>query len=190
MRVRVKKILVMFLLVGVTSCASFRPKYGVEENVILTEKSISRLNQFFELKPSKNLAKLDTDNPRTIKNYGLFNLFGIFKNLDSETINNINTSSEKYLVNFKVEKKSIKSYLLKDNAIIDSSEVRYNLKKNGFLYLKRNSLSINLVPFIYGGWDINRSRIGLTNEGDLIYESSHYSYAAILLLFGDTDKQH
>lgn len=180
---------IITLAVFATGCASFRTKYQVDQNIILTKKNISKINKTFSNVPVSTVVKYNfspqkTTIPDSLNDHYL--VVYIKQNRQNGTNQKIDTETTvRILVR---DKSKISFYTLKKGFINDSVTFKYKLKKDGFLYIKDSNFEINNVPFIYGGFEINRTRLGLNKNDELIFESSYYIYGAVLVIIGDDRK--
>lgn len=174
----------LFILEG---CALFKSKYQVDQNKILTKENLIKINSAYNDAPILTILK---------------NQLFPKKTYESDTSYRFRLSA--YISKNEIEKEArvnkqyIKLQLLDNNHLafirisnlinVDTIVFKYVLKNDGYLYLKNNNFKINGFPFIFGGYEINRRRIGLNSEDNLIFESSYYIYGAALIFIGDDRK--
>ena len=84
-----------------------------------------------------------------------------------------------------VSPKKIRIGYLENGDIIRERVLRYNLKKDGYLYLKNKNLQLMLVPFIAGAIDIKKTRLTKSENGNLIFDVANFRYGAALVIVGD-----
>lgn len=179
----------MTFVVFANSCASFKTKYQVDHNVILTKQNITKINKTFNSIPILSTIKFQY-NPKTIIKSDSLNHNNLSKYIEKNDEENIAKTIDNE-VEIKIRtgnNNEISFYTLKNKEIIDSITFKYKIKNDGFLYLKDSNFKINNVPFLFGGFEINRRRLGLNEKGNLIFESSYYIYGAILVIIGDDRK--
>ena len=178
-------IIVPFLLM---SCASFNKNHSFKNEVKLNENSISLLNGSYTLNP-----RIELNKGRSGKSYftdkgdlNRTNLYNFFNN-SSRSLNDFQDST--YLVKLKViNKNEILISQCNNDQKMDSVLLRYKLKSNGYIYIKNKNFKINGVPYLFGGFELNRVRMTVSNENNLVINSTHYFYGSFLILFGDARK--
>ena len=90
--------------------------------------------------------------------------------------------------NFKILIKNAKEINLQfeqNNKILKSQTLEYIIKDDGYLYIKNRNTIVKGIPYIFGGVDIRKVRIALSENGDLIINDIFASSGALLLIFGD-----
>ena len=178
-------IIVPFLLM---SCASFNKNHSFKNEVKLNENSISLLNGSYTVNPSIELnkgrsGKIYFTDKGDLNRTNLYNFF----NNSSRSLNDFQDST--YLVKLKViNKNEILIFQYNNDQKMDSILLKYKLKSNGYIYIKNKNFKINGVPYLFGGFELNRIRITLSNENNLVFNSAHYFYGSFLILFGDARK--
>lgn len=60
---------------------------------------------------------------------------------------------------------------------------KYKINKNGFLSLKNRNFKLTGLPYIFGGYEINKVELGLTNSNQLILNGAKIDDGAILIIF-------
>jgi len=78
---------------------------------------------------------------------------------------------------------SIQCYNENDSCFL-SQDFEGKLKSNGFFNLKNQYFKIDRIPFLFGGWNHSKTRIGITNDNELLIQSATDNWGAILVLFG------
>ena len=178
-------IIVPFLLM---SCASFNKNHSFKNEVKLNENSISLLNGSYTVNPSIELnkgrsGKIYFTDKGDLNRTNLYNFF----NNSSRSLNDFQDST--YLVKLKViNKNEILIYQYNIDQKMDSILLKYKLKSNGYIYIKNKNFKINGVPYLFGGFELNRIRMTVSNENNLVINSAHYFYGSFLILFGDARK--
>ncbi|WP_109301425.1 hypothetical protein [Aquimarina sp. AU474] len=184
----IKTLLLSTSLITFMGCASFKEKYSVDKNIGLTKNNIQLINKNFAITASKEVRKYQDYNLEIIENDTVFNLFARLKIIDTTFRKEIAKYRNNYVVNLRVkEKNTLVCSLIKNTKIVDSTSLRYKLK-NGYLYIKNSNVTINDIPLIYGGFEIDRLRLGINKNGDLITDSSHYFIATAMIVLGDDRK--
>lgn len=160
----------LFLL---TSCASFSDKMIKKDKAELSENDLSRLegtyNMFADFKyyEKGNIEEVDSED---IKKYS--DLSSFIK--DSETKSQRKEDvSENYSMEIKlINPNKLKFITRKNNVKIDSVELGGTLKK-GLFYLDNKYVKRNGVPYVAGGYTNHKTRIGLSQNNNLIL---NYAY--------------
>ena len=182
-------ILIILFLFSLTSCATFSNKITFENQVKLNKNTLSKINGFYETNSVKSIVKYQYSKPKEIENdtVNRYPLYSTLQTNDGYATGSV-VKLENYSTKIEVQDKSkiVITYLDKDK-IIDKVILKYKLK-NGYLYLKNNNFKTKLIPGLCGNFEVNRTRIGLNSENNLIMNHSHYLYGAILFIIGDTKK--
>lgn len=184
---------IIFFIFSTTlfSCVSFSNKILKNETVKLDDNNIKNLNGVYYNYPllaynnNFNYAMADSVKKR-ISAYNLFinNPIKISK-LDSLELGNI---EEKFSLRF-IDKNQIEIKYF-TNEKIKSSEIIKGRIKKGFFYLDNKFHKTNGVPYLWGGIETRKRRIGLSENNDLIFNSVYSSQGGILIFFvgGNTGK--
>jgi len=72
-----------------------------------------------------------------------------------------------------------------NNKTILDKNIKVRLKRDGFLYIKDKILLINGLPLIFGGWNIQKSRITILANGKLYVESNYFFCNGALIVMSD-----
>ena len=59
---------------------------------------------------------------------------------------------------------------------------KYKLKRNGFVTLKNRNFKLTGLPYVFGGYQINKVELGLTNQNQLILNGIQIDEGAILII--------
>jgi len=65
---------------------------------------------------------------------------------------------------------------------IKSVTAKYKVKKDGFVSLKNSNFKLTGLPYIFGGYELNKVEIGLTNSNQLILNGTKIDEGAILII--------
>ena len=187
-----KKYIFLSTLIFFTlfSCATFSKKVSFDNQIILQKENISKINGLYEIKSLKSIWKFQNLKPEIVENDSI-NRFPLYITLktNKEYRNGLTQNFENYKVKIEVQdKKNVLISLLDEEKIIDNIKVNYKIKKNGYLYLKNNNFKTKWIPGLCGNFELDRIRIGINEENNLIINHSHYIYGAILFIIGDTKK--
>jgi len=63
---------------------------------------------------------------------------------------------------------------------------KYKLNRNGFVTLKNRNFKLTGLPYIFGGYQINKIELGLTNQNQLILNGTKIDEGAILIIMPAT----
>ena len=172
-------------------CAPFSKKIEFKDYSVLKENNLSKLNGVYEVKTFKAIRKFNNSKPKISDNDSInrFSLFEIIKSTNKDIRNDVDNNTSDYTVRININNSEVMSFtLLKNEKAIDSAKVKYIIK-DGFVYLKNKNFKTLGVPGLAGNFEVDRTKIGLNNDGNLIVYNSYYIYGAILFIIGDTRKQ-
>lgn len=134
-----------------------------------------------DLKPINNISEIEGEySNRAFEN----------ENLKYKTVQNIIDFRKK--IKDTTEFESVKIIVL-DNKNIQFTfkaknekeakyETEYELKENGFIYLKNNNFRLTGLPYIFGGYQINKTELGLTKQNELVLNGIKIDEGAILVI--------
>lgn len=145
------------------SCASIK-KY--EENDLKEIKNVKEIEGIFENSETQN-RKL---NHQTIKS--LIDFRNKIK--DTSEINSVEISvlsENKIQFIFRTPKGKENKY-----------DTEYKLNKKGLILLKNKNFRLTGLPYIFGGYQINKTEIGLTKQNQLVLNGVKVDEGAILLI--------
>ncbi len=179
---------VCILLIGfnLSGCGvSFSKRHFKDDLIKLNSKNYERLNGAYSSNPQADY------NPKAkyfltdsvLKKINTYNLFTnkplVFSKLDSLELRN---STKKFALRF-IDTEHIEiSYLIND--VVKSSEIiKGRIKKNGLFYLDNKYFKSNGIPYLWGGIDVKKRRIGLSESGNLIFNGAYCREGALLFLF-------
>ncbi|MFC0777765.1 hypothetical protein [Flavobacterium sp. HJSW_4] len=175
----------MRLVIGFTivlllsSCASFSDKIVKENKQALSENDLSKMEGKFELFP--DLKYDERGNEQTIdsqESKARYNLNYFVKSQKKEYV-----FSNSYIVEVKLlDKKRLQFITKKEDSIIENIELGGKLK-NGFFYLDNKYLKRNGIPYLAGGYDNHKTRIGLSKDDGLLVNYAYDNSGAILFMF-------
>lgn len=181
--------LISFSLFG---CATFSKRVTFDNQVILKKENISKINGVYEIKSLKSIWRFENLKPDIFEaekdSINRFPLYITLK-INKEFRNGSNQNLENYKVKIEVhDKKTVSISLLDKEKIIDNIKMDYKIRKDGYLYLKNNNFKTKWVPGLCGNFELDRTRIGINKENNLILNHSHYIYGAVLFIIGDSRK--
>lgn len=173
----------IFLAVLIQSCATF-PKSSTNQ-LRLTEHNLTRINGKYKVKPVKDslLAK-----DLTVY-HNAFEKFYRGKGRSSkDTMKVDNLDNYTFEIRL-IENNQIEITYLKDKISFRNFKLKYELKRDGYLYLKNKNLKVSGVPYLFGSIDIKKLRLNII-DNYLTVEEIRHSSGAILFIFGDSKTWH
>lgn len=175
----------MRIIIGFTmvflfcSCASFSDKMVKDNKSPLLENDLAKLEGKYELFP--DLKYDEKGNAQTIdsqESRSRYNLNYFVKSEKSKV-----DYSDNYFVEVKLlDKNRLQFTTKKGNEIMENAEVGGELK-NGFFYLDNKYLKRNGVPYLAGGYDNRKTRIGLSKDNGLLVNYAYDNSGAVLFMF-------
>lgn len=175
----------MRIIIGFTmvflfcSCASFSDKMVKDNKSPSLENDLSKLEGKYELFP--DLKYDEKGNAQTIdsqESRSRYNLNYFVKSEKSKV-----DYSDNYFVEVKLlDKNRLQFTTKKGNEIMKNAEVGGELK-NGFFYLDNKYLKRNGVPYLAGGYDNRKTRIGLSKDNGLLVNYAYDNSGAVLFMF-------
>ena len=158
------KYIKCLLLIGLfCSCASIN-KY--EENDLKEIKNVKEIEGIFENSETEN-RKL---NHQTIKSIIDFR-------------NKIKDTSEIKSVEISILSESKIQFIFKtQNGKENKYSAVYKLNKNGLISLKNKNFKLTGLPYIFGGYQINKTEVGLTKHNQLVLNGVKVDEGAILII--------
>ena len=176
MKNAILKILFAIILVSMYSCATFERGYKKIDKQKITAQNISLINGTYPIYPVAEIndkVKKDTilQNEKT------------FRNIYSELTNNNKKLDSEYTFTLNSIDNYVSFSLLKGDTIIESKKIKVKIKRNGFVYLKNTKTGFNGIPYLFGGSNQVRTRLGLSNNGELIVNKAYDATGAFLFFF-------
>lgn len=164
------RVLIMFTII-LQSCVSF--KEGLKNPNPVSEIFIKSLNGTYQA--------WDLDR-RNWKPMELWKYDDFFDEIDRKLLKDTSAWDTTSTRNFQLEainRNKIQVTYIKNDTVVRTRIIRTNLKKDGYLYLKNKNVGFVLIPFIVGAIDVKKTRMGLTESGDLIFDVAKYRGGAI-----------
>jgi len=166
-------------------CASFSKKEFRKQSTSLTEKNINELNGKYSFYPIKRFGKRFVN-----KNIDSLKYTNSYQKIINESWNekqkfdSILKKESLYSINLKfTEAKKLHISLLENGVVLRDTIFNGKLK-NGMFYIDNKFLKCKGVPYLFGGCQNNKRRIGLSESNDLIINEAVSNEGAILLIFG------
>lgn len=183
-----KNLLLAFIIFIIfQSCVSFESTFNPYK---LDKNNLNQLDGIYEIKHASYNSKYDGANS-SYTPYSKNFFREIDRNLLRDTIKIDSSKNYKFGL-YVLSDKLIKIDYIQDDSVFRSRTLKTKLKKDGYLYLKNKNIGIRLIPYIFGGIDIKKSRITLSKEKNLVFDySQHVSGAFLFLIFldGNTSKR-
>ncbi len=193
MKIKIRLILLILILETTFGCASFSEKVAFKNQFVLKDETINKLNGFYEIGSLKAIRKYENTKVEKIEydSINRYSLFEVLRETNPTLREDIKTDTKNYKIKVRIVYKDRISFcLLKNENKIDSISLNYKIRKDGFIYLKNKNFKTKWIPLVCGNFEINRTKIGLTNENNLILSNSYFIYGAVLFIIGDTRKSN
>ncbi|MCJ8152315.1 hypothetical protein MKJ01_00900 [Chryseobacterium sp. SSA4.19] len=169
-----KSVIISVLVLMLTSCVSFERKTIKDDLSIITEQNISMIDGQYEFKGyehvnagnKKSLETRDFAGMMALKNTGI---------ADCDKVIIQSTSLKKkrtYEFDFKLSKNDSVKYAFKYQGKL----------KNGLVTLSNYTSKCHGIPFLFGGCQSFQSRIGLTDQKNLLIQDYYDNSGAALLI--------
>jgi hypothetical protein len=185
-----KLLLPLFFIFMLTSCATFSKKVSFTNQQKLDKQTVAKINGFYELQSLKSMRKFENLKPDLVEKQDSIDRFPLYITLktNAEYQNGTNFGLENYKVKIEVKNsKTISISLCEENKTLEEIILNYKIKR-GYLYLKNGNFKTKWIPGLCGNFEVDRIRIGINSENNLILNHSHYIYGAVLFIIGDTKK--
>jgi hypothetical protein len=170
------------IAVSIAGCATF-PKDMVNP-ITMNDQNIHSLNGnylFFEI----NRSPLTDSTSFSYSESDIGFHHTIFDEIDSRFFaKSIKIDSSKsYSFDLNVlNTKRLELNYLENETVIKRHTVRYSIKEDGYLYLKKRNFKIKGIPYFFGEFNVKKNRMTLNKENNLIFESSEFSSGGVALL--------
>lgn len=181
----VKHILIFFLTLIFLGCASFSKKEFRKQSKSLTEKSLIKLNGNYSFYPIKRLGKrFENKSADSLKYTNSYQEIVNENWNKKQNFDSILNKESLYSINLKfTEPEKLRISLLENGTKIRDTVFNGKLK-NGMFYIDNKFLKCKGVPYLFGGCQNNKRRIGLTENNNLIINEAVSNEGAILLILG------
>ncbi len=175
----------MMTAVCFSNCASFSTKIIKNKITKLDRENIQTIEGRYEIS-CYNAYYLSTYGKREIVQYE--------NPEDATTVNSFtNTIIPKrgtdtnYTVDIKLlSDTEIQFTYRSKNTVVSQTTMEMKLRKNGMIHLKNRETNIKGVPMIFGNITVEKSRIGVQKNNDLIITNVDFIAGGFLILLGDT----
>jgi len=151
--------IILFLSIFLGSCATFKPATEIK---YLPNSTLENIN-------------------------GKFDGESLIYSLDRKLL--FNTLILDTLKFYKVElnllsPKRLEAIYYADDIIFDIKSFKVKSKNDDFLYLKNKNTKFVLIPYLLGRIDIQRARLAINEDGDLVFDASTFTNGAGLFVIG------
>lgn len=176
-----KTILLVMVFFTLVSCSTFQK--NLENPTKLTKENVAQLDGMYTVVPTEK-DTINTNGPSAIFRYG-----NLISELDRKLLKDTLRfdSTKKYTAQLKVQSpKLLQIKYFEDGKVYRTRNIKTRITNDGYLLLKNKNIGFVLVPFICGAIDINRTRITVDKEGDLLFDVANTrAGAALLIVFAD-----
>lgn len=169
--------ILLVVLLSFSSCAGFKNKF--ENPTFLTKENVYLLNGVYNADNVISDSKEDSLKPTLIYHHNF--LQEIDRKLLDDTLN----FKPNKVYSFGLEMlspKTLKISYLEDGRIYRTRTIKAKITKDGYLKLKNKNVGFVLVPYIFGRLDINKTRITLDKNSNLIFDKVNTQTGAALLV--------
>ncbi|WP_143273571.1 hypothetical protein [Aquimarina sp. MAR_2010_214] len=169
--------LILILAIFFQNCASF--DNSISNPKTLTKNNLADLNGKYEIM----YLEFDSISKAYKTKKSIHRNFFTLTDLKSgkERIKLDNLKSYHFELNTISPKKTRITYL-ENGKIFQEVVVKTELKKDGYLYLKKKNLKFIGVPYLFGRFDLTKARLSLDKKKNLILDVSNLSSGAALLV--------
>lgn len=169
------------------SCATFS-KNGFRKKVDkLEETDITKINGDYSFYPLKKYIRDKSPNndiPDSLRSNNAYDFLMNENYQKRKEFDSLRKPENKYQVRLNlIDKKNLKIEVLENLVKIKDTLLTGKYKK-GMFYLDNKFLECHGVPYILGGCNNNKRRIGLTKNGNLLVNEAIDNSGALLLIIG------
>ena len=161
--ITLKKFKIVLFLLLIVGCAPIR-KYA--------DSDYKKINDISKIEGQYENYSVNSEN----KNYNSF--YGIInwrkKQSDSTKFSTVNVKV--------LNKKLLRFSFTNSTGNKKDINVKYKIVENGFVALKNRNFKLTGLPYIFGGYQINKVELGLTNQNQLILNGTKIDEGAILII--------
>lgn len=184
---RLNVLSVIILSMIMFSCATFS-KNGFRKKVDkLEETDITKINGDYSFYPLKKYIRDKSPNndiPDSLRSNNAYDFLMNENYQKRKEFDSQRKPENKYQVRLNlIDKKNLKIEVLENLVKIKDTLLTGKYKK-GMFYLDNKFLECHGVPYIFGGCNNNKRRIGLTKNGNLLVNEAIDNSGALLLIIG------
>lgn len=170
------QIPIIFTIV-LQSCVTF--KEGLKNSNPINEDFIKSINGTYQV------WDLDKNNWKLLKPTDVWIYNDFFHEIDrkllKDTLPDDKTITRKFQLEV-INKNKLRINYIKDDQVIRTRIIKTKLENDGYLYLKNKNVGFVLVPFLVGAIDVKKTRIGLNEDGNLIFDVANYRGGALFFI--------
>ena len=172
-----KLISYLSVLVFTMSCACF--------------KNIESTESFIEKNNIENITGTYENFPSSGNGFYVRMLTDVF----DRNINMLNWKDKYDAKNTKVklqiiEKNKLNVMIFKNEKMVFNKNLRVKLENDGYLYVKEKRFMIDGIPLVFGGWNIQKSRLGVDENNNLKIQSNYFYCNGVAVLMSDWKTLH
>lgn len=179
----------MVLSTTVFSCASFSKKGFRKEVEKLDKTNITKLNGNYSFYPIKKYIGNDKKEGNNISD-SLKYYFNAYDELNGELayppkkigFDSLFKKENEYQISLNVENKNNLRIKVSENSTVIKDTILTGKHKKGMFYLDNKFLKCWGVPYLFGGCQNNKRRIGITKKGNLLINEAVDNGGAILVI--------
>lgn len=171
-----KYVIASLIILMLTSCVTFSRKMINDDLLVVKKETISMIDGEYEFNGYQYIDPANEKSEKTKNFAGMLDLKNS-KILDCDKVILKSTAIKKrktYEVEFKFLKNDSVKYSFKYNAIL----------RNGLLLLNNYTLKCHGIPYLLGGCQSFQSRIGLTEQKNLLIQDYYDNSGAALFILG------
>ncbi|MEP0262806.1 hypothetical protein [Dokdonia sp.] len=173
------------LLITTSGCASFSKKEFSREYVRLEKNSISKLDGQYRFYPKKCFGDYYKDVPSdSLKYKNLFQNIVYEEREERERWDSLTAPKKDLSVVLKLNGNTELSITVFENKKIVRDTVLTGKLRQGMFYLDDKYLKIRGIPFLFGGYNSNKRRIGISKNDGLIVNEAYGNEGGILIILG------
>lgn len=187
--IKLNKIVIIFLIFILSSCASFSKRRFRNEIENLNTENITKLNGNYSFNPIKryyNFGKpnLEDNNSDSLRYTNAY-IFLLNKSLYKyDKFDSISTLKNKFEISLQLENENLLKIKVSNNLKIIKDTTLTGKFRKGMFYLDNKFLECNGIPYLFGGCRNNKRRIGITKNGNLLINEAVNNEGALLLIIG------
>ena len=183
MKIRILYILTCLTLIG---CATFSKKEFKKELIKLDKNEALKISGKYKLYPHKEFGRQSSySNFDSLKKHG-----NLYQSIVNETwekrkgLDSLIKEKDDYYIDLQIANGNVlKISLFEKNILI--KDTLFNGKiKNGMFYIDNHYYKMTGIPYLAGGYESNKRRIGLSKSGNLIVNKAVSNEGAVLLIIG------
>lgn len=189
MRQKINMAILLVLSFMFFNCASFTKKRFRKELKKLNQKELSQITGKYSLNPIRRYYSLGQENPNDkIPDSLTRNNAYYFLTSESyhkkQKFDSLRKDNNKYYLSLALKANNkLKVELLENNKVIEDT-VFTGKYRRGMFYIDNKFLECQGIPFVFGGCNNNKRRIGITKNKNLLINEAFSNEGALLLVIG------